>query len=239
MSILKRFSDIMSSNINALLDKAEDPIKMVDQLMRNLNEDLNKVKAETASVMAEESRAKRELDECQRDVNKLLEYAKRAVDAGNDDDARAFLTKKASLTEKLNELNTKYEATHNNSVKMKEMYNKLTSQIEELNERRSTIKAKVATAKIQERVNKMGSSINNSKSSVDSFSRMEEKANKMLDEANAMAELNSKPSDGVDDLMSKYDKNSNLYIEDELAALKGNNNVSVIDDELAKLKEGK
>lgn len=239
MSILKRFSDIMSSNINALLDKAEDPIKMVDQLMRNLNEDLNKVKAETASVMAEEARAKRELDECQRDVNKLLEYAKRAVDAGNDDDARAFLTKKASLTEKLNELNTKHEATHNNSVKMKEMYNKLTSQIEELNERRSTIKAKVATAKIQERVNKMGSSINNSKSSVDSFSRMEEKANRMLDEANAMAELNSKPSDGVDDLMSKYDKNSNLYIEDELAALKGSNNVSVIDDELAKLKEGK
>ena len=73
MSILKRFSDIMSSNINALLDKAEDPIKMIDQLMRNLNDDLNKVKAETASVMAEETRAKRELDECQRDVNKMLE----------------------------------------------------------------------------------------------------------------------------------------------------------------------
>ena len=60
MSILKRFSDIMSSNINALLDKAEDPVKMIDQLMRNLNDDLNKVKAETASVMAEETRAKRE-----------------------------------------------------------------------------------------------------------------------------------------------------------------------------------
>ena len=238
MSILKRFSDIMSSNINALLDKAEDPIKMIDQLMRNLNDDLNKVKAETASVMAEETRAKRELDECQRDVNKMLEYAKRAVDAGNDD-ARAFLTKKVSLSEKLSALNTKYEAAHNNSVKMKEMYNKLTSQIEELNERRSTIKAKVATAKMQERINKMGSSINNSKSSLDSFSRMEEKANRMLDEANAMAELNSKPSDGIDDLMSKYDKTSNSDVEDELAALKGNNNASAIDDELAKLKEEK
>ena len=239
MSILKSFSDIMSSNINALLDKAEDPIKMIDQLMWNLNDDLNKVKAETASVMAEETRAKRELDECQRDVNKMLEYAKRAVDAGNDDDARAFLTKKVSLSEKLSALNTKYEAAHNNSVKMKEMYNKLTSQIEELNERRSTIKAKVATAKMQERINKMGSSINNSKSSLDSFSRMEEKANRMLDEANAMAELNSKPSDGIDDLMSKYDKTSNSDVEDELAALKGNNNASAIDDELAKLKEEK
>ena len=219
MSILRRFSDIMSSNINALLDKAEDPVKMIDQLMRNLNDDLNKVKAETASIMAEETRAKRELDECQSDINKMLDYARRAVDAGSDDDARQFLTKKASLTEKLTALTEKYEAARSNSEKMKEMYNKLTLQIEELNERRSTIKAKMATAKMQERINNMGSSLNNSKSSLDSFSRMEEKANRMLDEANAMAELNSKPSDEIDDLMSKYNSKSSS-IEDELSKLK-------------------
>ena len=114
MSILKRFSDIMASNINALLDKAEDPVKMIDQLMRNLNDDLNKVKAETASIMAEETRAKREVDECQSDVNKMLDYAKRAVEAGNDDDARQFLAKKASLTEKLTALNSKYEIAKTN-----------------------------------------------------------------------------------------------------------------------------
>ena len=236
MSILKRFTDIMSSNINALLDKAEDPIKMIDQLMRNLNDDLNKVKGETASIMAEETRAKREVDECQSDVNKMLEYAKRAVDAGNDDDARQFLAKKVTLTEKLTTLTGKYEIARNNSLKMKEMYNKLTLQIEELNERRATIKAKVATAKMQERINKMGSSINNSKLSLDSFSRIEEKANKMLDEANVMAELNSKPSDGIEDLMSKYDSKTSS-VEDELAALKSGNNI--IDDELARLKADK
>ena len=236
MSILKRFTDIMSSNINALLDKAEDPIKMIDQLMRNLNDDLNKVKGEIASIMAEETRAKREVDECQSDVNKMLEYAKRAVDAGNDDDARQFLAKKVTLTEKLTTLTGKYEIARNNSLKMKEMYNKLTLQIEELNERRATIKAKIATAKMQERINKMGSSINNSKLSLDSFSRIEEKANKMLDEANAMAELNSKPSDGIEDLMSKYDSKTSS-VEDELAALKSGNNI--IDDELARLKADK
>ena len=236
MSILKRFTDIMSSNINALLDKAEDPIKMIDQLMRNLNDDLNKVKGETASIMAEETRAKREVDECQSDVNKMLEYAKRAVDAGNDDDARQFLAKKVTLTEKLTTLTGKYEIARNNSLKMKEMYNKLTLQIEELNERRATIKAKIATAKMQERINKMGSSINNSKLSLDSFSRIEEKANKMLDEANAMAELNSKPSDGIEDLMSKYYSKTSS-VEDELAALKSGNNI--IDDELARLKADK
>ena len=59
MGILSRFKDIMSSNINALLDKAEDPEKMVDQTLRNLQEDFGKVKAETAGVMADEKRAKR------------------------------------------------------------------------------------------------------------------------------------------------------------------------------------
>lgn len=57
--ILSRFKDIMSSNINALLDKVEDPMKMIDQYLRNLESDLGKVKAETAAVMAEEQNQKK------------------------------------------------------------------------------------------------------------------------------------------------------------------------------------
>ena len=59
MGILTRFKDIMSANINALLDKAENPEKMIDQYLRNLENDLASVKAETASVIAEEKAAKR------------------------------------------------------------------------------------------------------------------------------------------------------------------------------------
>ena len=233
MSILKRFTDIMSSNINAMLDKCEDPVKMVDQLMRNLNKDLNEIKVETASVMAEENRAKRELDECQEQVNKMLDYAKRAVAAGNDDDARRFLDKKVTLSEKLTLLQTKYDSAKANSEKMRSMYNKVSNQIEELNERRAVIKAKMTTAKIQEKVNTLGNSVNKSTANMDSFARMEEKVNRMLDEANAMAELNSKPVDDIDDLMSKYNSN-NSAVEDELAALKGNNDA--VEDMLRELK---
>ena len=63
MGILQRFKDIMASNINALLDKAEDPEKMIDQTLRNLTKDLAEVKKETAAVMADEQRCKRERDE--------------------------------------------------------------------------------------------------------------------------------------------------------------------------------
>ena len=47
MGIIQRFSDIMSANINALLDRAEDPSKMIDQYLRNLQKDLEDVKEET------------------------------------------------------------------------------------------------------------------------------------------------------------------------------------------------
>ena len=94
MGILTRFKDIMSANINSLLDKCEDPEKMIDQYMRNLQSDLGNVKAETAAVMAEEKRAKRELDECNAEIEKFQNYAVKAVEAGNDNDARQFLEKK-------------------------------------------------------------------------------------------------------------------------------------------------
>lgn len=63
MGILERFTDIIKANINDLLDKAEDPAKMIDQYLRDMTEDLAEVKRETANVMAEESRAKRMLEE--------------------------------------------------------------------------------------------------------------------------------------------------------------------------------
>ena len=91
MGIISRFKDIMSSNINALLDKAENPEKMIDQTMRNLNKDLAKVRDETAEVMADENRAKRQLDEVTAEVNKMQNYAEKAVLAGNDADAAKFL----------------------------------------------------------------------------------------------------------------------------------------------------
>ena len=87
MGILSRFTDIMEANINALLDKCEDPAKMVDQTLRNLNENLADVKRETAGVMAEEKRAKRVLDEAKADVEKWDSYARKALKAGNEGDA--------------------------------------------------------------------------------------------------------------------------------------------------------
>ena len=115
MGILSRFKDIMSANINALLDKAENPEKMIDQCLRNLNEDLGKVKAETASIMAEEARAKRELDECSEEIDKMQKFAIKALEKNNEDDARKFLAQKASLSTKQAGLKETYDLAHSNA----------------------------------------------------------------------------------------------------------------------------
>ena len=214
MSILSRFKDIMSSNINALLDKMEDPSKMIDQILRNLNDDLAEVKKETAGVMAEEKRAKRELDECADEVARMQSYAEKAVLVGNDEDAKKFLAKKASLAEKQSALQQGYELAAANAQKMRQM-----QQIADLDNRRDTIKAKVAVAKTQERINKMGDGFSGAQEGLGAFDRMEEKANKMLDQANAMAELNhDAEAESVENLAKKYDSSS--AVDDELAALK-------------------
>lgn len=219
MGILTRFKDIMASNINALLDKCEDPEKMIDQYLRNAESDLGKVKAETASVMAEETRSKRALDECNEEITKMQKYAMKAVEAGNDDDARQFLTKKKQLEEKKTALQQAYDLAAANATRMKQMHDKLVSDINDLNARRDAMKAKLAVAKTQEKMNKMTSKMGNAGSSIADFDKLEAKIDKRLDEANAMAELNQS-GDSIENLAQKYDQSPSSDIDDELAALK-------------------
>ena len=82
MGIFTRFADIMSANINDLLDRCEKPEKMAKQYLRQAMEDLAEVKKETASIMAEEKRCKRNLDEATGKVEKYATLAKKAVGNG-------------------------------------------------------------------------------------------------------------------------------------------------------------
>ena len=221
MGILQRFSDIVSANVNALLDKAEDPGKMIDEYLRKATKDLAEVKQETAGVMAEESRTKRLVDDNAAQVAKYEALAKKALLAGNEDDARVFLSKKQELESAGAGLQTAYAAAHENAVKMRELHDKLVKDINTLNSRRQAVKAKMAVAKTQERVNKMGASADKLQSSMGAFERMEEKADRMLDEANAMRELSSQAVDEAQALEEKYKTaDTNASVEDELAALK-------------------
>ncbi|WP_337927729.1 PspA/IM30 family protein [Anaerotignum lactatifermentans] len=218
--ILSRFKTIMEANINALLDKAEDPVKMADQLARDLEKDLGEVKAETVSVMAEEKRAKRAYDEGVAEVEKLQRYAEKAVLAGNDADAKVFLSEKAAKAANLESLKGAWDLAAANAAKMREMHDKLIEQLKQVEDRKAAIRTKAAMMKSQQKANEIKSDLGGS--SLAAFDALEEKLNRKLDEAEAAAELNTKKDD-MADLMAKYDDAATVQdsgVEDELAALK-------------------
>ena len=220
MGILTRFRDIMASNVNALLDKAEDPEKMIDQYLRDLEDDYAEVKAETASVMAEAKSAQRKVDECNEEIKKMEAYAVKAVTAGNDDDARKFLAKKNELTENLASYQKNLDVANANAAKMKDLHKKLEEDISAMKAKRDALKAKVKVAEAQQKINKLGASADKAGSTMAAFARMEEKIDRMTDEAEAMAELDT-GADDVDSLAAKYETSETTTdVDDDLAALK-------------------
>ncbi len=219
--ILDRFTSIIKANINDLLDKAEDPAKMVDQYMRELTESLAEVREATAGVMAEETRCKRLMDENAGEIAKYDGLARKALQSGSEEDARQFLAKKQQLEAKNEGLSTAYEAAKANADKMRQMHDKLVSDIELLKGRQEAIKAKVAVAKTQDKVNDISTSGAKAEGAMSAFNRMESKADEMLDRSNAMAELNETPKDTADELARKYEEaGSTAAVDDELAKMK-------------------
>jgi len=221
MSILDRFSDIIKANINVLLDKMEDPSKMVEQYLNEMMDNLAEVKRSTAGVMAEETRTERLVDENQAEAAKYTDLAKKALVAGNEGDARIFIAKKQELESVNAGLMAAYTAAHENAVKMRQMHDKLVSDIEALKARREMIKAKVAVAKTQETLNEFSAAAEKTQGAISAFDRMEDKASKMLDEANAMGALNQTPVDEAKALEDKYSGKSAAAVDDELNKLKG------------------
>lgn len=220
MGILDRFSTIVKANINALLDKAEDPGKMIDQYLTEMTESLAEVKRETAGVMAEETRTRGKVEANRAEVQKYADLAKKALQAGNEGDARVFIAKKQQLETAGQGLEEAYTVAKANAQKMREMHDKLVGDIEELKRRRETIKAKVAVARTQGKLNEIGAASDKAEDAMSAFQRMEEKADRMLDRETAIAELNAAPKDEAAALEEKYSGAGPAAVDDELARLK-------------------
>lgn len=218
MGIFDRFTQIMKSNVNSLLDKAEDPEKMIDQNLRDAYEDLAKVKKNTAAVMADEKRAQRNYDNAVAKMKAEHEMAVKALKAGNEEDAKAFLASEQKIkTTEVDPAEKVLIGAKNNTQKIRSMYDKLNQDIATMESRRNTVKASIAVAEAAETVNNMKMP----KSGLDSFDKYAERAQAELDKAQATMELNEEPIDEMDALRNKYSGvGSDVDVSAELAALK-------------------
>jgi len=208
MGMLSRFADIMKANMNALLDRSDNPEKTINEFLRNLNSDLGQVRAETESALTAESRAKRALDESSAEIRKLQRYAEKSVEAGNDEDALKFLERKAKQMEKHHELQAAYERSAATAAKLKEIQDKLVSDIGRLEARGAELKGKMASMSVQQSLNS------------GSFDAAEERVNRSFDEAMALAEIREGNNNDLDAVFEQMERRSVASAEEELAAIK-------------------
>lgn len=218
MGILQRAKDILSANINDLLDRCENPEKMINQYLLQYKKDLKETKDDTAEVMANEAQARRQYEDCQATVKRFLDAAENAARAGNDEDARKLLASKQKHEARLPELKSRYETAKADSENMRAVYNKLCDDIKELEFRKSSIQSTVAMVRGQERINNIGRNAAKMGGMNDKFDKMQDKANRMLDKARASALLDSDATSS-EDLAKKYASASSA-VDDELVALK-------------------
>ena len=219
MDTLARIPKILEANINSMLDKCEDPAKMIDQLLVDYKRDLADVKRDTVSVMADFEGAKKDLENCDKEIARLVTAAKNALTSGDEAAARQILAQKQQKEATRVTLQQNYDVCLKNANMMKEGYNNLVAKISELEERKDAAKAKISLAKATQKLQDT-KNIGRADKALDSFAKYEEKADRMLAEANAGVELDNAGT-GVDSLVEKYASAGNdVSVDAELASLK-------------------
>ena len=227
MGILSRFKDIMSANINSVLDKAEskNADKILENYVREAKENLEEVKAETAGVIADEMAAGRKVTSLQDEAAKLQKYAEQAVLAGNDADAKKFLEGKNTALTQQADAEKVYAQAKVNSDHMREMTKKLMGDIDAADAKLQELKAKLSVAEQTEKMNELAEKMGNVKYSMSDYSSLVDAVQKRIDAADAKAELNNElnSSYDIDELKKKYEVSAapaGTNVDDELAALK-------------------
>ncbi|MNO96459.1 hypothetical protein D3C76_881300 [compost metagenome] len=215
MSIFKRLRDLTMSNINALIDKAEDPIKLTDQYIRDMQEDLEDAEKAVAAQIAIEKKFKLLYEEQEALVKKRTEQAHTAAQAQNVDLARRALEEKKAAEAKMNEYKTNYDSNKASADQLRAKLEEMRKQLTEMKNKRETLVARYNAAKAQTEINKAMTGFS-SDSAANGLKRMEDKMLQMEAQAEASNELNAKTA-SLDDEFEKLGRDKD--VEDELAAL--------------------
>jgi phage shock protein A len=194
MGMFERLKTVISSNINALISKAEDPEKMLNQMIIDMNEQLIESKKAVAMAIADEKKLERDMMENRAKADEWEKKAMLAVRAGRDDLAKEALLRKQEFEGYATQLAQQWEAQKQSVEKLKEALRQLQTKIEEANRKKNILIARAKRAEAQQRINQTMSSLSGNKSAFETFERMERKVDEIEASAEAMKELDEASS---------------------------------------------
>ncbi|MBN1237641.1 MAG: phage shock protein PspA [Gammaproteobacteria bacterium] len=153
MGIFSRFSDIVNSNINTILDKAEDPEKIVRLMIQEMEETLVEVRSSAARAIADRKELERNLSALERDAQDWQSKAELALDKGRDDLAKAALAEKARVLESTRSLKSQHGAISEGLAKLNDDIGRLEEKLADAKSRRNAILARhqAATKRLEVR----------------------------------------------------------------------------------------
>jgi len=217
MGLFSRLGTLIRSNINELINKAEDPEKMLNQVLVDMKSQLVEAKKQVAVAIADEKRLKKQY---QTEAEKAAEWERKAmlaVKAGDDNLAKAALARKTEHDEVAETLRQQWEAQKQSVEQLKLALRGLDAKIEEAKRKRNILVSRQKRAEAQRTINETLSNIN-STSAFDTFERMSDRVTQIEAEAEATAELGALPEASLD--MQFKALEASTGVDDQLAALK-------------------
>ncbi|HEQ71459.1 MAG TPA: PspA/IM30 family protein [Spirochaetia bacterium] len=188
MGIFKRLSDVLKANINDLISKSENPEKMLNQMMIEMNQQLIESKKSVASAIADEKRLERQMKEHLTQAKDWENKAMLAVKAGKDDLAKEALVRKNEYSNLAVQYKEQWAAQHAAVEKLKSSLRQLQSKIEEAGRKKNLLIARAKRAEAQKQIQKTMGGLSDT-GAFEVFDRMSAKVDKIEAEADAMAEL--------------------------------------------------
>ncbi|MDR2602155.1 MAG: PspA/IM30 family protein [Spirochaetaceae bacterium] len=191
MGLFSRLKTVISAHINALLNKAEKPEKMLNQLLIDMNEQLIESKKSVAQAIADEKKLEREVLSQKNQAEEWERKAMLAVQAGKDDLAKEALLRKQDFDNAHAEYYKQWAAQKDSVEKLKSSLKELQIKIDDAQRKKNLLIARAKRAEAQQKIHDTMSGLSSNKGSFDTFNRMAKK----VDELEANAEASKEMSD--------------------------------------------
>ncbi len=221
MSIFTKLSTVIKSNINDLISRAENPEKMLNQIILDMRDQLAKAKREVAAAIADERKLRSQLDDEVKQVRQWEHRAMLAVKEGRDELAKQALMRQGEHAERAAALETTWQAQASETEKLKGSLRQLNDKIEEAKRKRNLLVAKQRRAQAQKRIHETMSGLSNT-SAFDAFNRMAEKIEEQERQSLAAVEVTEALGPGT--------------LEEEFKVLESGGGTGDVEDRLLALK---